>query len=202
IAGHSTTPVICVAPVRSHCIPIITSFCCAAAVPASAAVTAPATSASMPLDRLIVASPFLFALGSSIFGSAAHSGRYRQARPAVRRLSRFLDGGGNDLRVGADPVGLLDELATLGLEDLHPASALIIFGGDLPRWHQPVEGEIVDRLEPLLDLLAGRFLAAIRLDPVSNRLDMRLDVKQPSVVINLVSHSLVRFFARFLVHTI
>src|SRR5882724_9323602 len=55
------TPLTCVAPVRSHMPPTMTSFCCAAAVPArhSAAVAPAATVIKVPHMRLIVLPPLL-----------------------------------------------------------------------------------------------------------------------------------------------
>src|SRR5207247_7794587 len=56
-----STPLTCVAPVRSHIPPTVTSFCCAAAVPArhSAAVTPAATVITVPHIRLIVLPPLV-----------------------------------------------------------------------------------------------------------------------------------------------
>src|SRR5438552_12784880 len=55
------TPLTCVAPVRSHMPPTMTSFCCAAAVPArhSAAVAPAATPITTPHMRLIILPPLL-----------------------------------------------------------------------------------------------------------------------------------------------
>src|SRR5262245_13002270 len=48
--GHRTTPTIWVAPVRSHCSPITTSFCCAGAEPAvQTRPAATAASAKVPV---------------------------------------------------------------------------------------------------------------------------------------------------------
>src|SRR5947209_6526298 len=55
------TPLTCVAPVRSHMPPTMTSFGCAAAVPArhSAAVAPAATVITVPHTRLIVLPPLV-----------------------------------------------------------------------------------------------------------------------------------------------
>src|ERR1700758_4086901 len=57
MAGHSTTPTICVGPVRSHCTPISSTFCCAAVVPANhSPMAAPAASAEpVAIMRLMLA---------------------------------------------------------------------------------------------------------------------------------------------------
>src|SRR5438477_3055782 len=87
-------------------------------------------------------------------------------------LFRLLDGGCNDLGISAEPLGFLNELAVLHLEDLDPPAAFMIGSGHFERRHQTAEGEILDLLEPLLDVLAGRLLAAISFKGVANRLDM------------------------------
>src|SRR6267143_262630 len=88
------------------------------------------------------------------------------------RLLRLFDRGGDDLWVAAEPLGLLDELAALDLEDLDEPAAFMVRRGDLERRHQPAEAEILDRLEALLHILAGRLFPAIRLDRIADRLDM------------------------------
>src|SRR5260221_12884558 len=88
-------------------------------------------------------------------------------------LFRLFDRGGNDLRVAAEPLGLLDELAALDLEDLDKSAAFMVRRGDLEGRHQATEAEIIDRLEALLHILAGRRLAAVRFDRIANRLDMQ-----------------------------
>src|SRR6266478_2875804 len=87
-------------------------------------------------------------------------------------LFSLLDGGGDDIRETAEPLGLLDELAALDLKDLDKSAAFMVRRGDLERRNQTTEAEILDRLEALLHLLAGRLLPAIRLDCVADRLDM------------------------------
>src|SRR5947207_2508676 len=122
MAGHSTTPVIWVAPVRSHCIPIITSFCCAAAVPASiTAAAALNTSADILPDRFVISG--LSFLPPLVCCDKAEA--YRQSRKCrCWRVELFglLYRLGDHLRISVDPVGLLDELAALDLVDLHPAA--------------------------------------------------------------------------------
>ena len=49
---------------------------------------------------------------------------------------------------------------------------LVIGRGDLKRWHQTAEGKVMDGLEPVLHLLAGRRVAAIGLQCVAGRLDV------------------------------
>src|SRR5947199_7118349 len=87
-------------------------------------------------------------------------------------LFRFFDRGGDDLRIAAEPLRLLDELAALDLEDLDKSAAFMVRRGNLERRHQTAEAEILDRLEALLHILAGRLLAAVGLDRVADRLDM------------------------------
>src|SRR5437773_4143304 len=56
-----STPLTCVAPVRSHMPPTVTSFCCAAAVPArhSTAAAPTATVITVPRIRLIFLPPLV-----------------------------------------------------------------------------------------------------------------------------------------------
>src|SRR6266436_6105033 len=76
------------------------------------------------------------------------------------RLLSLCDCLGDELRIAAEPFGLLDELAAFDLENLDPAAALMVGRGDLERRDQAPEVEVVDLLEAVLDLLAGRLLAA------------------------------------------
>src|ERR1700730_12349899 len=86
------------------------------------------------------------------------------------RLFGLGDRLGDGLRIPAEPLGLLDELAAFDLEDLHPAAAFMVGGSDLERRHQAAEAEIVDLLEAALDLLAGRLFAAVCFEGVADRL--------------------------------
>src|SRR5262252_2978937 len=92
--------------------------------------------------------------------------------PGYPPLFGLLDRVRDDLGISAEPVRFLDEFAALDLEDLHPAAALVVGRGDLKRWHKAAEGKVMDRLEPVLDLLAGRRLAAIGLQRVAGCLDV------------------------------
>src|SRR5438309_364206 len=87
-------------------------------------------------------------------------------------LFGLFDRGGDDFRIAAEPLGLLDELAALDLEDLDEPAALMVRRSDLEGRHQATEAEIIDRLEALLHILTGRRLPAIRLDRIANGLDM------------------------------
>src|SRR6516162_5312031 len=107
---------------------------------------------------------------------------------------------GDDLRIGAEPVGLLDELAVLDLEDLHPAAALMIGRGDLERRHQPTQGKVFDLLEALLHVLTGRLLAAVHFERVASRLDVEGGPQNATVVHHRVVHRLRRLPALRLVH--
>src|SRR5438094_10570215 len=89
------------------------------------------------------------------------------------RLLGLLDGGGDDIRIAAEPLGLLDELAALDLEDLDKSAAFMVRRGDLEGRHQATEAEIIDRLEALLDILASRRLPAVGFDCIANRLDVQ-----------------------------
>src|ERR1700737_4859999 len=100
---------------------------------------------------------------------------------------------GDDLRVAAEPLGLLDELAALDLEDLHPAAAFVVRRGHLERWHQAAEAEIVDLLEALLHILAGWLLAAVCFERIADRLDMDGGPQDAAVVDHRVVHLLWRF---------
>src|SRR5215472_1655807 len=104
------------------------------------------------------------------------------------RLFAFLHRLGDHFRIGAKPLRLLDELATLDLEDLHPAAALVVGRGYLERWHQTAEAKVTDRFEALLDLFAGRLVSAIRLDRVAGRLDVKGGPQQATVVHDRVVH--------------
>src|SRR6266581_6468554 len=99
-------------------------------------------------------------------------------RASPRFLFGFFDRGGDDIRIAAEPLGLLDELAAFDLEDLDKSAAFMVRRGDLERRHQPAEADILDRLEALLHVLAGRLLAAIRLDRIADRLDMECRPQQ------------------------
>src|SRR6202022_1675516 len=177
-------PLICVGPVRSHIWPTITSFCCAAALPARPSpAVAPAVSASATRDNLLILRLLdwlpLEELASSL---------------------RLLDRRGYDFRITAEPVGLLDEFAALDLENLHPATALVILGGDLERRKEPAQGEVVDLLEALLDVLAGRLAATRCFDRIADRFDMQRRVEDCTVVDDRVVHPLWRLLALHLVH--
>src|SRR5438270_1696005 len=119
---------------------------------------------------------------------------------SFRLLFRLLDCGGNDLGIAAEPLGLLDELAALDLENLHPAAALVVLRGDLERRNQALEGEIVYLFEALLDILAGRLPAARCLDRIADRLDVKRRVEDCTVVDHRVVHPLWRLLALRLVH--
>ncbi len=47
---------------------------------------------------------------------------------------------GDDIGVGLKPVRLFNELATLDMPDLHPATTLVVDRRDLERWYQAPEG--------------------------------------------------------------
>src|SRR5260370_26016843 len=110
----------------------------------------------------------------------------------MARLFGLLDCRGNDLRETAEPLGLLDELAALDLEDLDKSATLVVGRGHLERWNQTTEAEILDRLEALLDVLAGRLLAAVRFESVANRLDMDSGPQHAAIVHDRVVHRLLR----------
>src|SRR6266568_1883080 len=115
-------------------------------------------------------------------------------------LLGLLDRGGDDIRIAAEPLGLLDELAALDLKDLDKSAAFMVRRGDLERRHQPAEAEILDRLEALLYILAGRLLPAIRFDRIANRLDMEGRPQHAAVVHDRAFHLLLRLLAPRLVH--
>src|SRR5437763_13188679 len=83
-------------------------------------------------------------------------------------LDRRLD----HVAIGARPVGPLNELAALDLEHLDPAAALVVGLCDFERGHEAAQGETADRFEALLDVVAGRLLAAIGFQRVADCLDM------------------------------
>src|SRR5579864_1965014 len=127
----------------------------------------------------------------------------RMTSPAVRRrpgLFGRLDGFVYDVAIGVEPLGLLDELAALDLEDLHPAAALVIVRRDLQRRDQSAEREVLDLLEALLDVVTGRLLATVGLDRIAQRLDLDSRLKDAAVIDNRVVHFLRRFFTVLFVH--
>src|SRR6266404_5725417 len=118
----------------------------------------------------------------------------------ARILLCFCDGLCNHLRIGAEPVGLLNEFAALDLEDLDPSAALMVGCSHLERRNQAAEVEVVDLLEALLDVLARKFLAAGRFEGVAHRLDMDGRPEDAAVVDHRVVHLLWRLLALRLVH--
>src|SRR6266852_399565 len=115
-------------------------------------------------------------------------------------LLGFLDRGGDNIWVAAEPLGLLDELTALDLEDLDKPAAFMVRRGDLEGRHQTTEAEIIDRLEALLYILAGRLLPAVRVDRIANRLDMEGRPQQAAVIHDGAFHHLLRLLAPRLVH--
>src|SRR5437773_3279773 len=109
--------------------------------------------------------------------------------------------GVDHVAIGAHPVCRVDEFAALNLEDLDPAATLVIGRGDFERWHEAAQAETADRFQPLLDVVAGRLLAAIRLQRVADRLDMDGGLQQTAVVVDRVFvHALEGLLALLLVH--
>src|SRR5690242_14617800 len=92
--------------------------------------------------------------------------------PVVARLFGVLHRVLDDVAIGLHPVRLLDELAALDLEDLHPTAAFVLRRRDRQRWHESAEVELLDALKALLDILALGRLAAGQLQRVLQRLDM------------------------------
>src|SRR6266851_7019238 len=119
------------------------------------------------------------------------SASIRRALP----LLRLFDGSGDDIRIAPEPLGLLDELAALDLEDLDEPAAFMIRRGDLEGRHQTTEAEVLDRLEALLHILAGRLLPAIRFDRIANCLDMEGRPQQATVIHDRALHHLLRLLA-------
>src|ERR1043166_8061969 len=105
------------------------------------------------------------------------------ARPGQALFSRG-DRLGEHLRIAAEPLGLLDELAALDLEDLHPAAAFVVGRGDLHGRDEAAEGEVLDLLEALAHVFAGRPLAALGLDGIADRLHLQRDPEQAAVTID------------------
>src|SRR6516164_10742157 len=193
MAGHSTTPVICVAPVRSHCIPIGTSFCCAEA----GSVASPIPAAALSASATITARLPLIATPSADYVPRIAAGR---RGPAATGLLRLLYRGRHHFRISAEPVRLLDELAVMDLEDLHPSAAFVIGGRDLERRHETAQGEVMDLLETALHICSGRLFAARRLQCVPDRLDVERRVEDSTVVDHRIVHRLGRLLALCLVH--
>src|ERR1700726_3385611 len=90
-----------------------------------------------------------------------------QSGPVQTRLLGLGDRLGDDLRIAAEPLRLLDELAALDLEDLHPAAAFMVGLSHLERRNQSAQAEIVDLLKALLHVLPGRLFAAIGLERIA-----------------------------------
>src|SRR6266705_2508506 len=105
-------------------------------------------------------------------------------------LLGLLDRGGDDIRLAAEQLGLLDELAALDLKDLDKSAAFMVRRGDLERRHQPAEAEILDRLEALLYILAGRLLPAVGFERIADRLDMQGGPQQTPIVHHRAVHRL------------
>src|SRR6516165_12746457 len=76
------------------------------------------------------------------------------------RLLRSLQRVGNDVAIGTEPIGFLDEFAAFDLEDLHPAAAFVVGRGDLQRRDETAQCEVADLLEALFHIGSGRWLAA------------------------------------------
>ena len=76
------------------------------------------------------------------------------------RLLRLFDCGGDDVRVAAEPLGLLDELASLDLVDLNEPAAFMVRRGNLEGRHQTTETEIIDRLKHLWENRLARAKAS------------------------------------------
>src|SRR5712691_3835380 len=106
------------------------------------------------------------------------------------RLLGLLDRGGDDIRIAAEPLSLLDELAALDLEDLDKSAAFMVRRGDLERRDQTTEAEILDRLKALLDILAGRLLPAVGFERIADRLDMEGRPQQTPIVHHRTFHDL------------
>ena len=111
----------------------------------------------------------------------------------ARLLLGLCNGLRNNLRIGPEPVGLLDELAALDLEDLHPATAFMVGSVDLERRNQTAEAEIVDRFEAFLHIFSGRLLAARRLERIADRLDMDGGPTDAAVVNPLITSPAITF---------
>src|SRR5215470_3492673 len=116
------------------------------------------------------------------------------ARPGQASLRRG-DRLGEHLRIAAEPVGLLDELAALDLEDLHPAATLVVRSAEFHWRDKATQGYVVDRLEALLHVVAGRLCAAFGLNRVANGLDMNGADQEAAIVIDGVRHFLWRLLA-------
>src|SRR5205823_2521497 len=108
-------------------------------------------------------------------------------------LLGFFDCCGHNFRVAAEPVGLSDELAVVRLENLYPAAAFMVGRSDLQWWKQAAQRQIVDLLETILYIRAGRLLPAISLDGVADRLDMDRRIEDAAVVDHRIVHRLWRF---------
>src|SRR5580704_8616123 len=98
----------------------------------------------------------------------------------LRGLQRVLD----DVAIGAEPVGLLDEFAAFDLEDLHPAAAFVVGRRDLQRRDETAEREVADLFEAVLDIGPGRRLAAVRFQRVTDSLNMNGGLQEATIVID------------------
>src|SRR5215831_6829030 len=127
---------------------------------------------------------------------AAPTGAATSALSLLRRLELTRE----HLGIGAEPVGLLDELAALDLEDLHPAATLVVGSAEFHWRDEATQGYVVDRLEALLHVVAGRLRAAFGLNRVANGLDMNRADQEAAIVVDGVRHFLWRLLAFGLVH--
>src|SRR5262249_39962813 len=122
------------------------------------------------------------------------------AATSALSLLRCLELTREHLGIGAEPVGLLDELAALDLEDLHPAATLVVRSAEFHWRYEATQGYVVDRLEALLHVVAGRLCAAFGLNRVANGLDMNGADQEAAIVIDGVRHFLWRLLALGLIH--
>ena len=88
----------------------------------------------------------------------------------------------------------------MDLENLHPAAAFMVGRGDLQWWKEAAQGQVVDLLEAILHIRAGRLFPAIGLDRIADRLDMDCGIEDTAVVDHRIVHCLWRFFPLRLVH--
>src|SRR5215469_12528901 len=154
--------------------PMTTSFRSAAAAPTTLKPTAAQTAAaSITFDCLSISLSLFEALQQNRIGY---------------RLFRLFYCRRHNLRITPEPVGFLHKLTVMHLEDLHPASAFVISRCDLERREKTAEREVVDLLEPVLDIFAGRLPATLGFDRVSDRLGMDSRYEETAIVDHRVFH--------------
>src|ERR1700723_1100114 len=131
-----------------------------------------------------------------LLSASIERSRYQGIATLLGGLDRVLD----HVAIGVEPVGLLNELAVMDAEYLHPAAALMICRGDLQRRDKAAPREGLHLFHAGLDLLGRRLLAATDLERIGQPLDLDGRLQQAAVIDDRIVHFLRRILAVLLVH--